>query len=720
MTDESRTVLDFDSDQPKTDMKDDALGRTGYARYLGDSILSYKSTDSLVVGIYDEWGSGKTTLINFALQHIRKKTAGHNDRPVVIHFSPWLFSTSEALVSAFFKTLSQNLKRQDWNAELQKAGALVSSYAAFFAFLSYVPQDGMSHYWVVGSQMLFAAASVLKKSGKVLKRDLETRRTALSKVLRDQPSKVIIVIDDLDRLPDEEVRQIFQLVRSMADFPNTVYLLAFDPKPVAKALDKSQDGCGNKYLEKIIQAPFVVPKATPEALSSYVGARIRALQEEAPAERRDKNDRLFSILDWNAFHLIQNLRHANRFLNILTFNFDRQREHINFADIVGLSVLQVFCEPVYRGIRDNHLIFRRTISAGLRLPDTHAKESIKSVVEGLFAQIIPEHRKYAEGILFELFPDIGAICNKPTGGPHEEEDDLRTGRICHPENYNRALAFDVPEGETTDAEASTLWDDAADLEMEQLTGKLGDLCRTHEVSQLFRRLAAKAPVELQQNTAIKVIAACLLLWEQFSEDESVIGGYPSDATGFVARVLRRFPDSIARGRVLRDGISYASGCVWPIGDLVRRIKVEGSPASGASLYDTPLALQTYADCKGIARGRIQAAARDGLLWSHPHFYYILRAWHDFGGTEDVREFISRETSRDGRLLELLDRLPLTKESVPFLGLFMDIPALVARLDTIVQAGIGSAVYDRIDSVTRYLNILRGSQATDRGESPGEL
>ena len=41
--------------------------------------------------------------------------------------------------------------------------------------------------------------------------------------LEDLDKKILIVIDDIDRLCDEEIREIFQLVKSIADFKNTIY-----------------------------------------------------------------------------------------------------------------------------------------------------------------------------------------------------------------------------------------------------------------------------------------------------------------------------------------------------------------------------------------------------------------------------------------------------------------------------------------------------------------
>lgn len=69
------------------------------------------------------------------------------------------------------------------------------------------------------------------------------------------------MIDDIDRLSYDEIAAVFQLVKSLADFPHTVYILSFDYDVVVRALEQSQRGLGAEYLEKIVQIPFAIPVA---------------------------------------------------------------------------------------------------------------------------------------------------------------------------------------------------------------------------------------------------------------------------------------------------------------------------------------------------------------------------------------------------------------------------------------------------------------------------
>jgi len=70
---------------------------------------------------------------------------------------------------------------------------------------------------------------------------------------------IVVLIDEVDRVEDDEIRSIAQLVRSVGDFPGVSYALAYDPKRVIQALggaertDVLRDERGRAYLEKIVQ-----------------------------------------------------------------------------------------------------------------------------------------------------------------------------------------------------------------------------------------------------------------------------------------------------------------------------------------------------------------------------------------------------------------------------------------------------------------------------------
>ena len=57
-------------------------------------------------------------------------------------------------------------------------------------------------------------------------KDVEKLKTEISTLLHSQPRRIVVMIDDIDRLTSEEIRQVFRAVKSVGDFPNVTYLLS--------------------------------------------------------------------------------------------------------------------------------------------------------------------------------------------------------------------------------------------------------------------------------------------------------------------------------------------------------------------------------------------------------------------------------------------------------------------------------------------------------------
>lgn len=90
--------------------------------------------------------------------------------------------------------------------------------------------------------------------------DIQAVKRKIISKLKKQKQKIIVVIDDIDRLNNSQIRAIFQLVNSLAGFPNMIYLLAFDREIVVQWPCGRAEVCGEEYLEKIIQVPLIYRK----------------------------------------------------------------------------------------------------------------------------------------------------------------------------------------------------------------------------------------------------------------------------------------------------------------------------------------------------------------------------------------------------------------------------------------------------------------------------
>lgn len=193
---------------------------------LGDAILSYKEKDSVVIGLFGAWGSGKTSIVNMALEHIEivSKNKANEKKPIVIKFNPWNYSDQNQLVTQFFKQLSVTLRRPDYAGNAKKAGEELEIYTKFFEPLVLIPP--ISPIAIILSKVFKSIGSATKSWGNLKSNDLDAIRAQLNELLEKQPRYCCNY--------NTEIRQIFQLIKTLRDFPNTIACFAFDKNVVLK------------------------------------------------------------------------------------------------------------------------------------------------------------------------------------------------------------------------------------------------------------------------------------------------------------------------------------------------------------------------------------------------------------------------------------------------------------------------------------------------------
>ena len=80
----------FQNDSPIRSKNEDKLNRYDFSEKLGKSILQWTDDTSLVVALYGDWGSGKSSIINLTQEYIKKTTSTDRKRPIVFNFNPFI------------------------------------------------------------------------------------------------------------------------------------------------------------------------------------------------------------------------------------------------------------------------------------------------------------------------------------------------------------------------------------------------------------------------------------------------------------------------------------------------------------------------------------------------------------------------------------------------------------------------------------------------------
>ena len=426
----------FYSEKPIILGKEDLLGRAKVANELSREIKSYKNEDSLTIGIVGKWGSGKTSFINMVLENFKG-----NDNYIVIKFNPWNISSRKQLISDFFLQLSNNIKKENVSGQIiSTIGKSLGTLSKFFKPLGFItPLSVLSTIRDITEK----ASEFINEYVESEKEDLETIKRKIDTELEVLGKKLLIVIDDIDRLCDDEIREIFQLIKSIADFKNTIYILSYDREIVTKALDKTQQDKGEEYLEKIVQVPLVLPYISKSDLDKIFINRLN-ITINIPDEEYDNS--YFSEIYYNGLaENFESLRDIERYMNVFSLGINLAREELNINDYIAITLIKVFETDLYEYIKNNKEYF-----SGTKFDEflNKNKKEILTELEGIYEKLKKLEKRKAKRLIEIIFPKLGEM-NYAEGFV-----DIwgKARRIATPVYFESYFRLDFPEDEIKKSE----------------------------------------------------------------------------------------------------------------------------------------------------------------------------------------------------------------------------------------------------------------------------
>jgi KAP family P-loop domain len=333
----------LDADQPIAAIEEDRLGRTQFATRLARQIeLAPRS--GFVVALAGPWGSGKTSVLRMVERRLTESQPLANPARIVVSFNPWLVSGSEQLVSQFVGELAGALPKVLGASRGTRAATRLQHYAQGLQTLERAPGIGWA-FQLFGALMSEAGRRVDDSPDTLL----ETRKQARD-ALEDLDVHVVVLVDDVDRLQDVEIRELMRMIKLVGDFPNVTYLLAFDRKVVQSALD-TQGTDGGEYLEKIVQIEYRLPEPPPEMLEALLLDGINRAIQDVPQHRLDR-PRWEAVYAGIVHPLISRPRHVRRFANALPLAVDLAGEEVDIVDVVALTALQTLLPEFHDRLLD--------------------------------------------------------------------------------------------------------------------------------------------------------------------------------------------------------------------------------------------------------------------------------------------------------------------------------------------------------------------------------
>lgn len=431
----------YSSDKPIIDPTDDLLNRRNFATLLAKSLMSLNTGDAFTIGLFGKWGTGKTSLVNMALHELEslQSTLNEDEKTIVVRFEPWNFTDANQLVSQFFVRIV-NTFRSKKDKRLNDIGNAIEKYSEAFGVASVIP--------VVGEAISFTARIGARMLGQRLKKDLDDKdalkqKSYIEKLLEKQNSRILIVIDDIDRLSNDQIRHIFQLVTAVAKLPNITYLLVFDKEIVTNALEAVQGSNGNDYLEKVIQMPISIPDLRKTDLNNILFTKLNQLTAKNTGVVFEQSywDQIFQHCI-NPY--ITTLRDVNRLCNSLQYKLTPIASEVNFVDLCAITLIEIKFPLVYSWIKEHKPILTGENDWTIGLEQNKSQDEYRLQYINEMKQLLKGEKEAEDFIkvISVLFPYFG---NKT--GKWSTAIDLNLSRrhdnISHPRRFDRYFELNL-------------------------------------------------------------------------------------------------------------------------------------------------------------------------------------------------------------------------------------------------------------------------------------
>ncbi|EYR65285.1 hypothetical protein N866_00490 [Actinotalea ferrariae CF5-4] len=287
----------------------DLLSFMAVAEAVADAVLD-DALDPIALGLSGSWGSGKTSVLELVKQEVQKRAEAAATSVLVVPTQPWSYDPTvgpkESLIAEVLDALrskidtgagedAQNLlrrltKRVKW-AKAFKMAALTSitlQLPKVEDILDLINEDS-----VEGEE-------------EPAERGLAQFREEFAELLQSDGlkhiSRVVVLVDDLDRCLPETVVETLEAIRLFLSAPGMSFVIAADEDRVADAIQKrlgtpeARRGGGETpaelYLHKIVQTTIPIPALSQFDTQAYLFLLL--------AESKLKADTFAALVDSTA------------------------------------------------------------------------------------------------------------------------------------------------------------------------------------------------------------------------------------------------------------------------------------------------------------------------------------------------------------------------------------------------------------------------------------
>ena len=481
--------LNLTEDLPIANMGGDRFNRKTLANNVLQILNSITYTENHVIGIHGKWGSGKSSILNMVSSEIKS-----NKNTNIINFQPWFFKSTDELIDSLnglikekFIEICEKLTNGSTDPQRKKLADLITESANL---LRGSEIGGFNYSQIVDN------LSVIKNNGD------EFKSFFIEEKSRDLASRILVIIDEIDRLDKNEVQAIFKVIRLYSVFPGISFLIAFDYELVSKSLNsyygdtEQSQNLVESYIDKITSIPIWVPplsKTTQFMELNNLAKRI--IEENEVTTEKDDLARLSRFIESLVAATDITPRMIVRFENQLELHYRFAINELNITDFYIITFLRLFShdtflalKKVYDPFKPNAHVEQLMSLMGVKKQDSFIPDWLDSVDSALY--------QISEQVLFEDAKNLGIWAN----------NNKVSNRISISTSFNRYFTNGIDFNDISNESIVNFLNGESDLDSLEIS--------SHNILLLFERIQNHS-TEINLDSLIRPLCSIV---KHFSEN----------------------------------------------------------------------------------------------------------------------------------------------------------------------------------------------------------
>lgn len=367
--DKYKSIYTLLEDKPIECMEEDSFDLEEEAEKIAKEISARSRAKTSSIAITAPWGGGKSSFLNL----IRKQI--NEDEFEIVYFVPRDSKSVQTIQEDFFSMIACVLAKYDSRC-------------------SHIMKDYMASLQLIDNRSIVERVLSIYRIW-----DKDSLKDTIKESFADLKKRVLVIIDDFDRLSKEEILEVLKLIDGNAAFTNLIFLTAYDKEQVNRVLGdtyKTQDAC---FIDKFFDVEFAIPFRPYIYIAKYIEETLcKQLctsdgEWESIQQVITKRTSIFK-------EYIPTLRDAKHYINQVVLDFKSIRGEVSVSDFLLLQLVKYRYPELYKGIFKqkyletggefrlfgNNILYLKTDN-GLEKENGNEVDKILSVLKLLFKKV---------------------------------------------------------------------------------------------------------------------------------------------------------------------------------------------------------------------------------------------------------------------------------------------------------------------------------------------